>query len=641
MSILSSFLPRRRPSLPQNDPKASRRARHLQESQKQYQWTKTLENLENVPMAASVPLADEPSLPWLLLVSEVGLTLLENSIAIKLPIKQTHNKPTKQIKAKLDEIRARIKSVRSLSAQHADNPVAGLLDKIVVNVKQVFACEKITFEGLLAEFKETLDQFEAEQGQGLALEEYNALFQTIPLPAVAENLFDDETFARYRIAGPNPMLIKGIKDLTDNFPLTLAQFQAVMGTEDSITAAASEHRLYLLDFAELTFLAEQPGSKDGLTKYVFAPIALFALAKGGSTLLPVAIQCGQDPAKNPLFFPAKAGTGKGWGWQMAKLVVQIAECNYHELFVHLARTHLLMEAFAVATHRHLASNHPLNILLIPHFIGTLFINSAAGKFLISKGSPIDNFFGAPIERSQTAAGTDRLQFDFYAKMLPRDLKDRAVDNPKWLPDYPYRDDALLLWAAIENWARNYVELYYADDDAVMADTELYAWAEALIMEGQVKGFTVITSRSQLVSVLTMIIFTASAQHAAVNFPQRPLMTYAPELTGAGWQNAPTKQDRNSEQQWLKMLPPINLAQEQLSILHLLGSVHYRPLGDYRSNHFPYLEWFEDKAVIKKDGPLALFQAELSKLQSVIAARNQKRISYEFLLPSNIPNSINI
>jgi arachidonate 15-lipoxygenase len=643
MAILSALFPRRRPSLPQNDSAAARRARQqqLRDSQQQYQWTETLENVEGVPMSASVPAADEPSLPWLLAVSEVGLALAENFIAVKLDAKRALNKPTKRLQEKLDDVRARIKTVRSLSAQHADNPVAGLLDKIVVNVKQVFASEKISFEGLLAQFKEVVDQFETEQSQGLALDEYTALFQTLPLPAVAHLLFDDASFARYRVAGPNPMLIKGIKSLPVNFPLTPAQFQSVMGADDSISAAASEHRLYLLDYAELVFLAEQPGVTDGLNKYVFAPIALFALAKGSTTLQPVAIQCGQDPARNPLFFPAKTGSGKGWGWQMAKLVVQIAECNYHELFVHLARTHLMMEAFAVATHRHLASTHPLNILLVPHCIGTLFINNAAAAHLISPGSPIDHFFGAPIERSQKAAGTDRLQFDFYANMLPRDLKARAVDNPKWLPDYPYRDDALLLWGAIENWARNYVEVYYADEAAVLGDTELNAWAQALILAGKVKGFTAITSRAQLVSVLTMIIFTASAQHAAVNFPQRPFMTYAPELTGAGWQNAPAKQDRNTEQQWLNMLPPIDFALEQLNILTLLGSVHYRALGDYRSNHFPYLEWFEDSAITKANGPLVQFQTDLTKLQSVITARNRKRISYEFLLPSNIPNSINI
>ena len=90
-----------------------------------------------------------------------------------------------------------------------------------------------------------------------------------------------------------------------------------------------------------------------------------------------------------------------------------------------------------------------------------------------------------------------------------------------------------------------------------------------------------------------------------------------------------------------MMPPVKLALEQLSILTLLGSVYFRPLGDYRGNHFPYREWFEDSAITKTNGPLAQFQKELNQVQSVITARNYKRIGYNFLLPSKIPNSINI
>jgi arachidonate 15-lipoxygenase len=326
---------------------------------------------------------------------------------------------------------------------------------------------------------------------------------------------------------------------------------------------------------------------------------------------------------------------------MAKTVVQVAECNYHELFVHLARTHLMLEAFAVATHRNLAESHPLNVLLVPHCIGSLFINNAAASFLIAPGGPIDDFFGAPIERTQQAAGQDRLNYDFYANMLPADLKRRGVADPKTLPDYPYRDDALLVWDAIGAWVKDYVGVYYPDDAAVKGDTELAAWCAALISEGKVKGFKAISSRKQLVDVLTMIIFTATAQHAAVNFPQRPLMTYAPAITGAGWQPAPTQTDKRTEKQWLKMMPPVKLALEQLNILYLLGSVHYRELGDYRSNQFPYLPWFEDKSIIGEDGPLARFQQSLLHVETVIKSRNSLRISYEFLLPSKIPNSINI
>ena len=82
-----------------------------------------------------------------------------------------------------------------------------------------------------------------------------------------------------------------------------------------------------------------------------------------------------------------------WGWEMAKLVVQVADGNYHELVAHLARTHLVIEGVAMATHRHLATVHPVWALLVPHFEGTLFINYEAATSLITAGGPIDRIFG--------------------------------------------------------------------------------------------------------------------------------------------------------------------------------------------------------------------------------------------------------
>ena len=51
-----------------------------------------------------------------------------------------------------------------------------------------------------------------------------------------------------------------------------------------------------------------------------------------------------------------------------------------------------------------------------------------------------------------------------------------------------RDDALLVWNAIREWARQYVWLYYADDNAVVGDTELAAWADSLAGEARITGF---------------------------------------------------------------------------------------------------------------------------------------------------------
>ncbi len=384
-----------------------------------------------------------------------------------------------------------------------------------------------------------------------------------------------------------------------------------------------------------------PGVWDGLAKYVWQPLALFAVPPGGSALKPVAIQCGQDSEEHPIFTPTVVAS-EAWGWEIAKTVVQIADGNYHELFVHLARTHLVMEACAVATHRELADVHPLWALLVPHFEGSLFINNQAATSLIAANGPIDHIFAGTITSSQLAAASDRLAFDFYGKMLHHDLAARNVADVEALPDYPYRDDALLVWQAIHEWATQYIDIYYADDAAVTGDTELAAWVATLASDGKLKGFKPIVTRAQLAEVCTMILFTASAQHAAVNFPQKDIMSFAPAVTGAGWAAAPTNQAGHGKPEWLGYMPPLSLALDQLNVLYLLGSVHYRPLGDYRSNDFPYLEWFRDPAIIGKDGPLARFQATLRGVDARIVARNAERqYPYPYLQPSLIPTSVNI
>jgi arachidonate 15-lipoxygenase len=644
MSIASRLFPRLHPSLPQNDSPSARRHRQkqLQQSRQAYRWTDQLQNVVGVPMSAEVPFADEPSLPWLLLVAETGLKIAENFVLVKLENAQRQGMAADAAaQQRLADIRGRLAQTQALKASHSDEAKADIAHEVLSAAKHAATMHADSFEEMLADFKSLVAQFEQQHGRGDALAEYEALFKSLTLPAVAGDFMQDASFVRYRIAGPNPMLIRAVSALPPSLPLSDAQYSAVMGADDNLADALAANRIYLLDYRELDALAANPGDSSGRSKYVFAPIALFALPKAGGALRPVTIQCGQNPSQHPLFFPADAGSPGGWGWQMAKTVVQVADCNYHELFVHLARTHLVMEAFAVATRRCLADAHPLNALLVPHFFGTLFINNAAASSLIAPGGPIDHIFGAPIADSQKAAGTDRLAFDFDANMLPADLAARGVADPATFPDYPYRDDALLLWSAIAQWAQDYVAVYYADDAAVTGDTELTDWYGSLVADGKVTGLAPIATRARLTEVLTMLIFIATAQHSAVNFPQKPLMTYAPAMSGAGWSEAPASQADHREQDWLALLPSPESALEQLNILYLLGSVHYRALGDYRSNDFPYLPWFEDQAVIGSSGPLARFQAALRDAQATIAQRNRTRIPYTFLLPEGIPNSINI
>ena len=78
----------------------------------------------------------------------------------------------------------------------------------------------------------------------------------------------------------------------------------------------------------------------------------------------------------------------------------------------------------------------------------------------------------------------------------------------------------------------------------------------------------------LIDAITLIIFTASAQHAAVNFPQGAMMSYAPAVPLAGYQPGSILQDKVTEQDYLNLLPPLEQAQDQLNLVYILGSIYY-------------------------------------------------------------------
>lgn len=639
------------PTLPQQDTPAQRAARaaQLAATQAVYVWTTDVPTLPGLPLAAQVPKNDEPTIAWFAILIGVGLDIVRNALTVKLGAvaKGELDGAQADYTAALAECDAIEASTAKIAAEHGVHTGGNIFERMIGEVENtVAAAERDAHVVLLKGYKDRLEELmKVEDAAGLgsmtprSIEAYRALFATLPVPGVSYIFQDDSAFARLRVQGPNNMLIAAVGDtLPANFPLSAAQYASVVAG-DTLDAALAGGRLFMLDYKPLEIL--DPGTWHARAKYAWQPMALFAVPPGGSSLVPVAIQCGQDPAYWPIFTPSPAAD-KLWGWEMAKFVVQVADGNYHELFTHLARTHLVIEAFAVATHRHLAEVHPVWALLVPHFEGTLFINEQAATSLIAADGPIDHIFAGTIASSQAAAVDARLAFDFYDKMLPADLAARGVGVDSALADYPYRDDALLVWNAIREWARQYIELYYPGDTDVTGDSELAAWAGCLAGEAKIRGFGPVTTRAQLTDICTMVMFTASAQHAAVNFPQKDIMAFAPAVTGAGWQTAPNGRRGHDKAGWLAMMPPMALALEQLNVLELLGSVHYRPLGDYRSNAFPYPAWFQDPRVTGAEGPLTWFQAALAGVETQIVQRNAERLQpYPYLQPSLIPTSINI
>jgi arachidonate 15-lipoxygenase len=578
--------------LPQCDTDPNHRETALKQARAEYRYNHTY--LSPLAVVEKLPFRDEFSWKWLIQLAERVLKMVENHIRVEGEL------------------------TRRAEHQERHNWLSDLVRTASCNI-----------QGIARVVKETLGSLPVG-GRADRLDDFAAVFRAIGLPAIARDYHEDSVFAEMRVAGPNPLVIRQVAELDDRFPVTEDHYRAAR-SNDSLEAAKQEGRLFLADYRLLEDV--ENGRCPDAQKYIYAPLALFVVDKASRKLMPVAIQCRQEPAAdNPIFTP-----DDGYNWLIAKTIVGIADGNYHEAIAHLGRTHLFVEPFVIATHRQLAPNHPLHHLLLPHFEGTLAINRMARGHLVNEGGPVDRLFGGTLKSTVGLTLKSLRTLPFDDAMLPRRLKNQGLDDTGILPHYPYRDDALLYWDAIHQWVADYLTLYYRSDADLQKDSELAGWFAELVSPtgGRVEGLQcngTTPSLSYLADILTMIIFTCSVQHAAVNFPQYDLMSYVPSMPLAAYAPAPTKKKGATLSDYLAMLPDLETAVLQAQLGYMLGSLRYTTLGHYGNRHFP------DPSVRQ---PLEAFEKRLWTIGKTIDERNRSRPPYTFLVPSGVPQSINV
>jgi arachidonate 15-lipoxygenase len=253
---------------------------------------------------------------------------------------------------------------------------------------------------------------------------------------------------------------------------------------------------------------------------------------------------------------------------------------------------------------------------------------------------VERLYGGTLASTRELVKSSQRTLPFDDAMLRRRLKNQGLDDTDILPHYPYRDDALLYWDAIHQWVADYLALYYPRDADLQEDWELADWFAELVSQdgGGVKGLQYNgrpPSLAYLADVLTMIIFTSSVQHAAVNFPQCDLMSYVPSMPLAAYAPAPTKNKGGTLADYLAMLPDPGTAVLQADLGYMLGSLHYTKLGEYGDGHFL------DPRVQQH---LETFRKQLGTIGNKIDERNRSRRRsrpYTFLVPSGVPQSINV
>lgn len=500
-------------------------------------------------------------------------------------------------------------------------------------------------------------------------------------PPSSDGFPSDKSFAWQRLAGVNPVVLRLLVEFPkSDFPLEGADLRPYFHDFAALDRARQERRLYLADYE---FLAGVP--QRGSPRYLPAPFALFYYmgerAKDGaasdgsarlgghlvsgldalatrsgridprddrallgnftfrsatplsSGLAPVAIQIDRnfDPVRNPIFTP-KDDDSRGKRWGMAKLMVQVADINYHETRTHLGEAHLLMEAFKVAMERAFSAHHPLYALLRPHFEGLMAINYLAFRTLIAPGGGVERLLANALGESLELTRRAGTRWSFQDRSFRNDLAERGLlDGDSTIPVYPYRDDGLRVWSAIRDFVRDFLLIYYVNDNAVADDSELAQWLGEMNDHG-VQGLPRVRTRGDLTDLVTDVIFNCSARHAAINYSQYDYVGFIPNMPGAAYAK-PMQDDGTMNTNPFDVLPPAKETRDMVELMANLALYHYGSLGTYRGG-------LGDQ---EADDAAARFRDRLREVDDRIEAANHARPypPYPYLMPRWIPNSTNV
>ncbi|XP_055450255.1 hydroperoxide isomerase ALOXE3 isoform X2 [Psammomys obesus] len=348
--------------------------------------------------------------------------------------------------------------------------------------------------------------------------------KTFTTEYVAEHWYEDSFFGYQYLNGVNPVMLHCLSSLPSKLPVTNDMVAPLLGPGTCLQTELERGHIFLADY---WILADAPvHCLNGSQQYVAAPLCLLWLSPQGA-LLPVAIQLSQTPGpESPIFLP----TDCEMDWLLAKTWVRNSEFLVHENNTHFLCTHLLCEAFSMATLRQLPLCHPIYKLLLPHTRYTLQVNTIARATLLNPEGLVDKVTSIGRRGLIYLMSTGLAHFTYTDFCLPDSLRARGVLT---IPNYHYRDDGLKIWAAIERFVSEIVSYYYPSDASVQQDSELQAWVGEIFAQAflsrESSGFpSRLCTPAELVKYLTAIIFNCSAQHAAVNSGQRPLGTYPDE-----------------------------------------------------------------------------------------------------------------
>ncbi|KAM3861091.1 arachidonate 12-lipoxygenase, 12R-type-like [Diretmus argenteus] len=424
-----------------------------------------------------------------------------------------------------------------------------------------------------------------------AIKETFTFIETALSGYVAEHWHEDEFYGYQFMNGSNPTLIERCTKLPSNFPVTEEMVKPFLKEGTTLAKEIEAGNIFIVDYKKWDGIKTREYNGSHLP---WTTGLCLLYANPSQRLMPIAIQLFQQPSEtNPIFLPSDE-----FDWMLAKMY--------------------------------------LRNMLVPHFRYNLRINMMARGRLLGEGGGLTN----------STMGNDGLSeimrrgletMTYTNLCLPDCIAARGLES---VPGNYYRDDGLKLWDMTNSYVKGIVEYYYPSDDDVRKDSEVQAWVNEIFMHSFLakKELGIPSSLgtvAELVKFVTMVIFRATGQHAAVNNGQYDYNSFTANSPALMRKPPPTVKGKSTMKTVFDTLPTKGESVKFMIMAWMLSDKYSDTilLGDFPAERF-------DEETPKK--LMADFKAKLTELIGIVTERNKQLAApYNYLNPAQIESSITI
>lgn len=405
----------------------------------------------------------------------------------------------------------------------------------------------------------------------------------------------DKSFANHFFAGANPIMIEKCEKLPESFK--------DKAEADDLRQLIEKYPVFKVDYA--VFI--------GLKKELPAPILLFKVDELGENI-PIAIQIDQEN-QGPIFTPKDSYED----WQMAKMWARVTDICVLHVCIHYFFSHVLQENLSIALHRNLPPSHPIYQLLAQHFKNACAAARLGYEVLFKEGGVADTILAVKGKIKELMKNSWQQWSLTEFLNVPQGFINKGVSSKQDLPNYPYRDDALLIWnKVLLPYIENIVWSFYRSDKEVQNDQYLQNWISEISTKG-CQGSDIeeqIDTIDELIILLTGIIYNASFLHSMTNAQMFKYQGFIPNSPMHLSIPFPTQKNTLTEADIFNALPKYKPTELMIHSLAVLG--HQEIKGIMKS----------DERMLGEEAPLSSNPHFLAAMKELKRNLNKYKIIVE-------------